>query len=153
MFRNRKNQENRIQKQEKTGPKNANRKNIGKNRKTNILGSALQSCVKCVFTSYFFPIFDSYFFPYFFPKINIFNFYRNSRKLCIITLEGTHRITSTEHRNMRCKMAHPDIKKTLNRTIPLVKIMTKNASYRGWLRNPAPPWMVQTCRNPLNNGK
>ena len=50
----------------------------------------MQSCVKCVFASYFFPIFDSYcfsyFFPIFFPKINIFNFYRNSRKLCIIKL-------------------------------------------------------------------
>ena len=24
--------------------------------------------------------------------------------------------------------------------------------YGGWLRNPAPPWMVETCWNPINNG-
>ena len=27
-----------------------------------------------------------------------------------------------------------------------------NETYVGWLRNPAPPWMVETCWNPINNG-
>ena len=143
-----------VQKQEKIGKKQGpkmqiekKQENIGKQIYWEVLCSPVSSLFLCpIFFLCLIPMFPIFF-------LNIFNFYRNSRKLCIITLEGTHGVTSTEHRNMRCKMAHPDIKKTLNRTIPLVKIMTKNASYRGWLRNPAPPWMVQTCRNPLNNGK